>query len=293
MELKNKIGLKDSVIILLKGILMGIADTIPGVSGGTIAFITGIYDKLIYEISNIKFFKLLNLLIRFKIKQFFKELFKIDLLFLGSLALGILTSIYLGSFLIIYLLKVVPNIVYSFFFGLIIGSAIFLFEEYNLENLLSAIVGLLVGIFLSFSPIVHIHPNLVTLFFVAIIAIMAMILPGISGAFILLLLNHYTYILSAVKNLVLIKLGIFATGALIGLLSFSKVINWGLKKRRDLVISFLVGLMLGGAVLLFNRADFTKSFILNSSWALEGFFLIILFYLLPSYFSKGKLNSEV
>lgn len=240
---------KKQVWIVLKGMAMGIADVVPGVSGGTIAFITGIYDQLVESISlvNKEFFQLL---LKFKIKQ---ALGHINFSFLFPLLSGIFLSIILGAKVMHYLLDAYPTQTWSLFFGLIAASIYFIGKQideiYLPKNFGSIIAGTAVGyILVSLIPVTTAH-NSLTIFFSGAVAICAMILPGISGSFILLILGKYAYITGAVKqpfaqgNLTTII--IFALGCLVGLLSFSKLLNWLLKHFHNIMMCFMTGFMLG------------------------------------------------
>lgn len=248
---------------------MGIADLLPGISGGTIAFITGIYEKLIESISNIN----LKFLLKLKIKDFLKS---INFIFFIPLGLGILTSIFFLSKVITYLINNFESQTYSFFFGLILASAYILWkktEKINSSKILVAITGFILAYLISSqTQVLSIH-SLPIIFISGAIAICALLLPGISGALILVLLNQYQYILQALHDLNLKILSIFIIGGLTGLFSFSKLINYLLKKYKTLTLSCLTGIMLGSL-----KTPATKMFLGNISLTiiliLFGFFII-------------------
>ncbi len=230
--------------LLIKGLTMGATDIIPGVSGGTIAFITGIYEELISSIKSIDL-NALKLLFSFKLKEFWKH---INGNFLITVATGILIGIFSLSHLIEYLLLNHPVNIWSFFFGLILASAVFIFKNYlkaKRQLILSLISGIVIAYWItSISPAET--SNAYWFIFVSgVIAICAMILPGISGSFILLLLGKYQFILNAVNELKIDILAVFILGALIGIISFSNLLSWLLKRFHDVTIILLAGFMLG------------------------------------------------
>lgn len=235
---------KDYLLITLKGMAMGAADVIPGVSGGTIAFISGIYEELLETISNVNL-KALKILTSQGIKPFWKQ---INGNFISALLFGIAISIISLAKLITYLLQHHSLLLWGFFFGLIVSS-IFLvgkkITNWNFVNFIVLIIGTLVAFWIT---ILNPMENPDTLWFIFIsgaIAICAMILPGISGSFILLLLGSYTLILSAVKELKLLTIATFSLGCVIGLLSFSKFLNWLFKKHHNITVAALTGFLIG------------------------------------------------
>ncbi len=230
------------IILLLKGMAMGGADVIPGVSGGTIALITGIYEELINSIRSVDG-ALVRLLVKFQLKAVWE---RINGAFLVNVFLGILISIFSLARLITYLLDEFPIHVWSFFFGLILVS-IFYVSPSKMKG--TDYIGFALGAFIAYA-ITSFVPGETTesLWFVFVsgaIAICAMILPGISGSFILLLLGKYDYILSAVKDLNLIVIAVFGLGCLVGIISFSKLIHWLLQHYKTVTMSVLAGFMLG------------------------------------------------
>jgi putative membrane protein len=223
---------------------MGAADVVPGVSGGTIAFITGIYNTLLESIRRVNP-SILGIWKRDGFKAAFDH---INGFFLIALFGGILTSILSLAKFISWALETHPVPVWSFFFGLILVSVYHMIKQVE-QKTLSRFVFLLLGAVFAYSITVlkplQMDPTSLNIFFAGCIAICAMILPGISGSFILLLLGMYTPVLGAVKGLQLDVMVIFSMGCLIGLLSFSHVLSWLLKRFRDFALVFLTGLMLG------------------------------------------------
>ena len=238
---------------------MGASDVVPGVSGGTIAFITGIYERLLDAISSINLDKL-KLLIRGEFRTFAKET---DLGFLLTLLAGIVTAIATVLRLILYLLEAHPVLLWSFFFGLIIASVVLIRREITRWNTVVIgflIVGVLVAYYItSITTISEGDPALWFVFLSGAIAICAMILPGISGAFILLLMGSYFYIAGSVKSLTdalvnrewelafgfLTVIGTFGAGALVGLASFSRLLSWLFDHHPNKVIALLIGFLIG------------------------------------------------
>ncbi|MDO6499077.1 DUF368 domain-containing protein [Photobacterium sanguinicancri] len=228
----------------LKGMAMGAADVVPGVSGGTIAFITGIYDTLLESIRRIN-----PSLLKIWRDNGFKAAFEhINGIFLILLFGGILTSIFTLARVITWMLHTHPIPLWSFFFGLIIISVIHMLKQIESWKL-SRIVALFAGAIFAYGITVlhplHMEPTSLNILLAGSIAICAMILPGISGSFILLLLGMYTPILAAAKSLDIATLALFASGCVIGLLTFSHVLSWVLRNYRDIALTFLTGLMIG------------------------------------------------
>ncbi|MBU1329345.1 MAG: DUF368 domain-containing protein [Gammaproteobacteria bacterium] len=235
--------MKKYLLLYAKGIAMGAADVVPGVSGGTIAFISGIYDELLASIASIP--KAATQLVRGRVAAAWQTA---NASFLLVLLLGILTSILSLARLISYLLEHHPIPVWSFFFGLILVSTHLVAREikrWGLSRLVGFACGAGFAYWITVASPLQWGTDLPTLFLAGSIAICAMILPGISGSFILLLLGLYPFVLAAVKQLDLAVLGVFAAGALLGIVSFAGVLRWLLQRWRDLTLALLTGLMLG------------------------------------------------
>ena len=227
---------------------MGSADIVPGVSGGTIALITGIYAYLVEAISKIKF-GFVKPLLKGDINGFINGLFdEIDFKFFIPLVLGIGVAFLTLAKVVTYCMDAHTALTYSFFLGLIIASAVILFKklnEINLKNILFALLGaVLTFIFVSLNPIAANH-SLIVIFISGMIAICAMILPGISGSFLLLLLGQYKYMLNALHQFHIVDILVFVVGAVIGILGFSKILNYLLKNHEEVTMAFLIGVMLG------------------------------------------------
>ena len=228
----------------LKGMAMGAADIVPGVSGGSIALIAGIYQELLDSINAFNLDNL-RLLKSFQIKEFYARL---NGNFLLSLVLGILTSIFALSRVITYLMEEHPIPLWSFFSGLILVSAFLILKEtkkWNFVIVVSIAIGTAFAWWVTNLPPTT-TPDAPWFTFVAgAIAICAMILPGISGSFVLLILGQYERILQAVLDKDFFTLALFASGCLVGILSFSRVVAFLLRRFHAATIGLLSGFMLG------------------------------------------------
>lgn len=217
---------------------------VPGVSGGTIAFITGIYDELLSSINAVNF-DTLKILRKEGLKAAWKE---VNGAFLLPLFLGIATSFVTLASLFKRLLEEYPNLLWAFFFGLIIASVFVvgkMVKNWDARTIVGVVIGTIVSFWLT-----TIEPSAGTeaywfVFLAGVIAICAMILPGISGSFILLLLGVYASMLTAVSNMDLVFIAILGAGAVVGLLSFSRVLKWTLDNYHDLTVSVLIGFLIG------------------------------------------------
>jgi putative membrane protein len=232
-------------VILLKGIAMGAADVVPGVSGGTIAFISGIYEELLSSISAINF-KTLKLLKTTGFKATWKAL---NGNFLLSLVTGIFISVLSLAKLISWLLENHPILVWSFFFGLVLASILYIGKQITQWNAL-IVFGLLVGAAIAYyvttlQPLISENSSPLFLFLAGALAICAMILPGISGAFILVLLGAYKPVLEAIHNRDFKLIAILGLGAIVGLLTFSKVLKWLFSNYKNYTLAVLTGFILG------------------------------------------------
>lgn len=291
--------------LALKGFCMGASDVIPGVSGGTIAFILGIYEDLIGSIKSIDL-NFLKKLFSFKINDIIKNQ---SLRFLLALGLGILSAILSLAKILTWLLQTQPVLIWSFFFGLVLAS-VFTVGRY-LKNwsplLVGCILGGTIGAYLLVGIVPLSTPNAPWFLMLSgAVAICAMILPGISGSFVLVLLGKYFYVLEAVNRRDLLTLFLVAIGAGIGLMSFVRLLNWLFRQYHDLTIAVLTGLMLGALRKVWpwketvHRAignpghpvAVSQINILPSAWNMEvtwslclmiiGFFIVIILYRLAN-----------
>lgn len=252
------------LFVFLRGLLMGACDIIPGVSGGTIAFITGIYERLITAIGNIGP-GLLTTLLKRDIDGFKAELKKIDILFLVVLVIGIGIAFLSISKVILILLNEYTGPTYAFFLGLIAASAVILFIGINLKkNAVTAavmlIVGLAAGYVLGGLDTASLGHSLPVIFFTGMAALCALILPGISGAYITVVLGQYEYLLECIHTLNIVPIIVGIAGGLIGLLGFTRILKYLLKKYPAEIVAFLTGLMLGSARLLIAKVSGSGGF---------------------------------
>jgi putative membrane protein len=255
-------NLFDYFIISLKGMAMGAADAVPGVSGGTIAFISGVYEELITSISQINF----SLIKTFKNKGFKALWQQANGNFLLSLIIGIFISFVSFMKLAKHLLETEPILIWSFFFGLVLASILYVAKQIEKWNFLSftlAITAAFLAYYITTLPSLANNDNPIFLFLSAAIAICAMILPGISGAFILVLLGAYKTLSTAFDELNFKNIIIFILGAIIGLLSFSKLLKWLFSNHKNSTLAVLTGFIIGSLNKIWPWKE-TLSFRINS-----------------------------
>jgi len=237
---------------------MGAADVVPGVSGGTIAFISGIYEELIETIDRLDF----GVITVWKKEGFKKMFLQYNLGFLISLFLGVFISIISLANLISYLLENHPVLVWSFFFGLVVASIIYIgkqIENWNFQVILIAIIGIAIAYYITIATPTQ-GPDALYFFFLSgCIAIIAMILPGVSGSFILVLLGSYSIVLTALTDFIdgvtsfnwdviktsFLKVFLFIIGCIVGLKLFSKALKWMFSNKKELTLAILTGFMIG------------------------------------------------
>lgn len=240
-------GIKDYIGVTLRGMGMGAADVVPGVSGGTIAFITGIYEELINSLANINL-AALKLLFSKGVSSFWKH---INGNFFVALFLGIGISVFSLAKGLTYLLEQYPVVLWSFFFGLILASAILILKsvpKWNVGNGIGLMLGIAVAVFVSLAQASADGTSLPYIFLSGCIAICAMILPGISGAFILVLLGSYAVVIEGIKDVNLSIIAVFGAGCVIGLLAFSKLLKFLFENYKSLVLAILTGFLFGSLV---------------------------------------------
>jgi putative membrane protein len=286
--------MENKVLLFFKGVLMGICDLIPGVSGGTIAFITGIYARLINAVKAFSpsfFYNLYKYPItsgknRLKIKKTLKkDIKKLDLMFLFILFLGIGVAIGFGSRIIKFLLDNYFAYTLSFFIGLILASSKIIYDNidnHKIKNIMFGVFGLIFGVSLSFLIPKTITPSLFYVFIGGFIAISAMFLPGISGAFILLIMGLYEFILNSLHNLQESAgyLLVFALGVILGAFTISRIISFLFKKDKCKTLYFLLGLVLGAVSIPIKRIYQTTAFNISNTLIMLFFFLISIFIVL-------------
>jgi putative membrane protein len=223
---------------------MGAADTVPGVSGGTVAFITGIYEELIASINKIDV-DAFRLLAKLNIAEFWK---KINGSFLLTLLSGIFVSLLSLARLMTYLLDTHPILIWSFFFGLILVSSPLILRnitKWSMGSAVTFIAGIIIAYFITIVSPAETPSGYLFIFFCGAIAICAMILPGISGAFILLLLGKYEFMINALIGFNIPVIIVFMLGCVLGLLGFSRFLNWILTHYRFPTLALLAGFMIG------------------------------------------------
>ena len=243
MNSKNR-SFTDYIVLGVKGFCMGASDVVPGVSGGTMAFILGIYEELI---DAIKSFDLKSL--QFFVTMKFRPLLdRISWQFLLAVGIGILAAIFSLSKLLSWLLQNRPIFIWSFFLGLILASVLSVSRRVEAWRILTwlCLVGGTLGSYFLVGLVPVATPNdYWFLFLCGAVAICAMILPGISGSYILVLLGKYQYVLDAVNHRDFLVLGLVAAGACVGIIAFSRILGWLLKNYHDLMVATLTGLMIG------------------------------------------------
>ena len=235
--------------LFCKGLAMGAADVVPGVSGGTIAFISGIYEQLLSALGSFNL-TALQVLRKHGVGAAWRH---VQGTFLMVLFSGVLLSIATFAHLFEYLLAHHPLLVWGFFFGLIAASVIYIWRKIPVRSvvcwlLLLAGAGLMLGI--AFFPHIQIQPDPLYIFGAGMLAICAMILPGISGSFILLLLGMYPIILTAIVQLDMLIIALFGAGCVTGLLVFSRFLGWLLRRFHSLTLAVLTGFLVGSLVVV-------------------------------------------
>ncbi|MBC90904.1 MAG: DUF368 domain-containing protein [Flavobacteriaceae bacterium] len=299
---------------IIKGVLIGTADLVPGVSGGTIALILGIYNKLITSLSRISF-KSLGKLKNDGINSFWSH---INGNFLFLILAGAFIGIFSFTYLVDWLIKNHSIFLWAFFSGLVLSSSHMIFKRIKNPNynlILFFIFGITISFLIGQTTENNDYSDLsyIYLFFSGFIAIIAMILPGISGAYILILLGTYSEIISTIKNLIIIliereftsikliisELMVFGSGIICGLLIFSKLVKWLLSNYFDKTLSFMLGLMIGGMNRIWpwqqnGEAVSPNAYIGNSNILLVVFFFVLggLFLIGLNFLEKNLTNEK-
>lgn len=259
--------MRESLLLFLRGIVMGAVDLVPGVSAGTIAFITGIYVELVNSIKsfNIEALRIL------KTQGLIAAWNHINGSFLLILICGIVLSLFSLAGVMKFFLTQYPLPLWSFFIGLIIASVIFMLRQYPLNNASNwgfFCLGLLIAYCISSAPAVMVEGTLLTMFFAGSIALCAMILPGISGSFILVLLGLYPVFIDALVNVQLDILGVFALGGVIGLVLFSRLLSWLLANYHTWVIATMCGFLVASLEVIWPWKQVTESIVSTSGKSL-------------------------
>ena len=278
--MQNVSTLKDRLFLIAKGLGMGAANKVPGVSGGVVAFVAGFYEEFIYSLQRVNT-TALKLLCKGRFKSFYKY---INGPFLSLLFLGMIISYFSVSKLLDYLIKYYELYVWSLFFGMIIGSIYYInkdFKDWNLKSIIALVIGIGLGIAISFLDPAMENDNLLFVFFCGIISVTGMTLPGFSGSFILILLGNYILLLvdsvnalydtfsevitgdfSFFQNEVRIRLlkvlAMFTLGSVVGLVSFSHVLSYVLKHYKSITTASIIGFIVGslGVVWPWKRTIF-------------------------------------
>lgn len=283
----------DKLFLVLKGLGMGAANKVPGVSGGVVAFVAGFYEEFIYSLQKVNG-KAFKLLINGRFKSFYQY---INGRFLSLLFFGMIVSYFSISKLLDYLIKHYELYVWSVFFGMIIGSIYYIskdFKEWNYRTYLSLSLGIILGLSISFLDPATENSNLWFVFFCGIISVSGMTLPGFSGSFILIILGNYVLLLvdsvnalydtfaeiltgnfSFINNIERIKmlkvLAVFTVGSIVGLVSFSHILNYILKHYKSITISAIIGFIVGSLGVVWPwkktifKIDAEGKYILDSS----------------------------
>lgn len=269
---------------------MGACDVIPGVSGGTIALITGIYERLVGAIGSIDPASVKHLF-RGDFRSFRADIEKIDIPFLIVLLAGIGTAFLLMSGVILTLLSDYPVATYSFFLGLILASAVAIFLEIRSPNAATVaylIVGTGAGYLLGGLGHLDIGHSLPILFFTGMVALCAMVLPGISGAYMTLVLNQYEFMLAALRSFSLPEIISYIAGGVVGLLLFTKALKYLLATYPGAMLALLTGLMLGSARMLWDKGAAAGD-MLTGGWV---FFLVGLVIVGAVEFAKRRYQAR-
>ena len=256
-------SIQHRLLLFLRGVAMGAVDLVPGISAGTIAFVTGIYEELIHSIKSFN----LEALKTLKNQGLVAAWRHVNGEFLLILLSGILFSLFTLAGVMRYFLQVFPLQLWSFFIGLIIASVIYLLRQQPPKKLyefglLGA--GTIVAYSLSISSAVSVEGNYLSLFLAGSIALCAMILPGISGSFILVLLGLYPVFINALVNVELDFLLTFAAGGVIGLMLFSRLLSWLLDHHKNAVIATMCGFLIGSLSILWPWKQVTSSIVSES-----------------------------
>ena len=251
------------LILFLKGMGMGVANVIPGVSGGTIALVSKIYEELINSLKSFDK-KALNLLFSCQIKSLIKYT---NFYFLASIFSGSIISVFTIAILLKYLFSNYPVLIWAFFFGLILASIIFVgkrVQKWNIKTNISLIIGMIIAISLSYTSPATENSNLLFVFICGIIGISGMMLPGLSGSYILILMGNYELLMvTAVTELNITLLSVFFLGSIFGLISFSHLLSWLLKNYKDATLSLLTGFIIGSLQILWPWKEVAESVIIN------------------------------
>jgi len=260
--------MEGKMLIFVKGFLMGVCDLIPGISGGTVAFITGIYTRLIESVKSFSpklIYDIFTYLINRKTDSLKEDIKKLDLIFLLILMLGIISAFAVGARIIRFLLRDYFAYTLSFFIGLILASSKIIFnhiQNHEVKNILFGFLGFILGLSFSILVPLTVTPSLGYIFLGGVFAVSAMFLPGVSGAYILLIMGLYEFMINVLNNILknISYLLIFILGALIGAFSISRIISFLFKKNRCRTLYVLLGLVIGALSTPLRKIIETTSF---------------------------------
>ncbi len=244
-----------NLVVALKGFFMGAANVVPGVSGGTIALITGIYKEIIEALNSLMEKETWQALFHGDFKRFWKQVHGTFLLWL---AIGVVLSVFSLAKLMTYVLEHHPVQTWAFFFGLIVASAILMFKDikgWGIKEILFTLGGVALGLLVCTLSPTQTPDNAFFIFLCGAIAVCTMILPGISGSFILVIMGKYDYIMQAVADLNWSVLIIFALGCVVGILAFAKFLHWLLGRFEKQTMLVLLGFILGSLVKVWPWAN--------------------------------------
>ena len=304
------------LVVFLKGMAMGIADIIPGVSGGTIAIITGVYEEFLSSLNKLNF-NIFILIFKFRFKKVWQDY---NLNFLIPLALGIILSIFIFSNYISYLIQNYSISLWSFFLGLILSSIYYLQKEIVFiekknhyfkfsKNLILLFFGIFLAVIILILKPTNINPTPTYLFFSGMISITAMLLPGISGAYILILLGSYEIMLKTINEVIkfnseyFLNFFSFVFGAIISVKLFSRFLTWAYKKNKNQTLSCLIGFMIGSlpsiwpwkndeiSELFYTNLYIPSPFIENDYFFI-GLCFILIGFLMVIFLQKISENNE-
>ena len=280
--------MKKYIILFLKGMAMGIANVIPGVSGGTIALITNIYEEIINSLKSFDK-KALELILALDFSQF---IIYTNLYFLLSVFGGSIASVFSIASLFKYLFTHYPVLIWAFFFGLIIASIYFVgkrIRKWNTNCVIILIIGTIIALSLSLVNPASENNNLLFVFLCGIVGISGMMLPGLSGSFILILMGNYELLMvTAITYFNIILLSVFLLGSIFGLMSFSHILSWVFKHYRDATLSLLTGFIIGSLSIIWPWKRIANSIIVNSQQKILSYELY-----LPSEYNKETIIAIV
>ena len=292
----------ESCKLYLKGIAMGICDAFPGISGGTIALILGIYEELISSISNINY----SLFIIFQkegVQSFWKKLNGKFLIILFS---GVLSSLFISLLIADFLIDNYPILIWSFFLGLVTASIYVILKPTDIFNLNKSAIQAWILIFISviisylltsIPQLNSLDESMFFLFFAGFIASCAMILPGISGSYILIILGLYKTMTNAVENFEVNKILVFSIGVLFGLITFSKVVKWGFQKYPNKILILMTGLIIGSIHKLWpwklNEINVSPLSLNENNYIIESILLFIVGFFLIFLIEKNNRKQNI